>query len=328
MKPTVSIVVPVYNAEDTLYECVESILGQTYGAVEVILTDDGSTDKSPDICNFFAEKDTRVKVIHKPNGGVSTARNAGLDACTGDYITFTDSDDTLEPDFIETAITAFDKTDADVFICSLVMENAENSVKYGVSEDKMWSVRELFENIYSEYPQICVACVASKVYKAGIIYDNKCRFDTSLWRGEDTLFALDCLKNAEKVYFSAQIGYHYRRLNDDSLFSKYNRDIYAIHKRVYGEMRNLMSEQKCSTDAMTRFDEMYFYMLVGCIHAVVRADNKNAIEVIKKIGKDSCIKTLRLCQIGQKKSRPVLLLLKIHAYRLIKLINSIRLRKQ
>lgn len=101
---TISVIVPVYNAEKYLDRCVESIVAQTYKNLEIILVDDGSTDNSPAICDAWAKKDSRIRVIHKKNGGVSSARNAGLDACTGDYIGFADADDWMEPDMYEVLI--------------------------------------------------------------------------------------------------------------------------------------------------------------------------------------------------------------------------------
>ena len=97
-QPKISVIVPVYKVEKFLDRCVESIVGQTYENLEIILVDDGSPDNCPSMCDKWAEKDSRIKVIHKENGGVSSARNAALYAATGDFIGFVDSDDWIEPD--------------------------------------------------------------------------------------------------------------------------------------------------------------------------------------------------------------------------------------
>ena len=101
MNPLISIVVPVYNAEKTLEKCLDSILCQTYHCLEIILVNDGSTDSSGNICDDYATKDNRIQVIHKQNGGVSSARNVGIDAASGDYIGFVDSDDWIDPRMYE-----------------------------------------------------------------------------------------------------------------------------------------------------------------------------------------------------------------------------------
>ena len=111
----ISVIVPVYNVEKYLRACLESIVNQTYRDLEIILVDDGSTDSSGIICGEYAEKDARVKVIHKENGGASSARNAGLNIAQGEYITFVDSDDTIELDMIDCLLSSV--READVVIC-------------------------------------------------------------------------------------------------------------------------------------------------------------------------------------------------------------------
>ena len=95
--PTISVIIPVYKVERYLDACVASVVGQTYPDLEIILVDDGSPDNCPALCDAWAAKDTRIRVIHRSNGGLSAARNSGLDICTGEYIAFVDSDDRLEP---------------------------------------------------------------------------------------------------------------------------------------------------------------------------------------------------------------------------------------
>lgn len=116
--PEISIIVPVYQVEKYLNECIDSILAQTFTDFELILVDDGSPDNCPALCDAAAKRDSRVRVIHKQNGGVSTARNAGLDAAQGNWIAFVDSDDTVEPEYLEKMHKAVLETGADFAICS------------------------------------------------------------------------------------------------------------------------------------------------------------------------------------------------------------------
>lgn len=125
--PLISVIVPVYKVEKFLSPCVDSILAQTYAHLEVILVDDGSPDDCPRICDAYAEKDGRVRVIHQENGGLSAARNAGLDAVTGDLIGFVDSDDSLSPQMYESLLTAMLDADADISLCNyLFVDEAGN----------------------------------------------------------------------------------------------------------------------------------------------------------------------------------------------------------
>ena len=114
--PTISVIIPVYKVERYLDACVTSVVGQTYPDLEIILVDDGSPDNCPALCDAWAAKDTRIRVIHRSNGGLSAARNSGLDVCTGDYIAFVDSDDRLEPETLERALRAQQRSGADLVL--------------------------------------------------------------------------------------------------------------------------------------------------------------------------------------------------------------------
>ena len=114
----ISVIIPIYNVEKYLEKCIDSVLAQTYRNIEIILVDDGSTDKCADICDSYLKKDSRVKVIHKVNGGLSSARNAGLDIAEGDFISFVDSDDFIEKEMLEKLYEALMEADADMAVCN------------------------------------------------------------------------------------------------------------------------------------------------------------------------------------------------------------------
>ncbi|MBR4998296.1 MAG: glycosyltransferase, partial [Clostridia bacterium] len=118
MKEKVSIIIPIYKVEEFLDNCVESVINQTYKNLEIILVDDGSPDNCPKKCDEWAKKDNRIKVIHKENGGVSSARNMALDIMSGDYVCFVDADDALNPQYVEILLKTSKQNDADVAICS------------------------------------------------------------------------------------------------------------------------------------------------------------------------------------------------------------------
>ncbi len=117
MQELVSVIIPVYKVEKYLRKCVDSVLSQTYKNLEIFLVDDGSPDNCGKICDEYAKKEARIKVIHKQNGGLSSARNAALDVCTGEYITFIDSDDCVEPTYVEKLYDAIKKYDCDISVC-------------------------------------------------------------------------------------------------------------------------------------------------------------------------------------------------------------------
>ncbi|MEH7226821.1 glycosyltransferase, partial [Bacillus sp. JJ1566] len=129
MEPEISIIVPIYNVENFLQSCIDSILEQTLKNFEVILVNDGSTDSCGELCNYYAQIDTRIKVIHKKNGGVSSARNAGLNIAKGKYIAFVDPDDTIEPMMYCELIKTAKKFNADIVVSPIKSINLINNTK-------------------------------------------------------------------------------------------------------------------------------------------------------------------------------------------------------
>lgn len=168
--PLISVTVPIYNVEEYLNRCVESIVNQTYQNLEIILVDDGSPDHCPQMCDEWVEKDKRIKVIHKQNGGLSDARNAGLKIATGEYISFIDSDDYIASDFFATLLAVMEKENSDVVECSVVK----------FYED------ERFEK-YSD--NLAVTTSQTESALSGLIAENP--FHQHVW---NKLYKVDCLK--------------------------------------------------------------------------------------------------------------------------------------
>ena len=132
----ISVIVPIYGVEKYLNKCVESLIGQTYKVLEIILVDDGSKDNCPTLCDEWAKKDSRIKVVHKENGGLSDARNAGLPYATGEYISFIDSDDYIEPTFYERLFAAIEEAGAEIAECGTrYVDECGNELKIRQSQD-------------------------------------------------------------------------------------------------------------------------------------------------------------------------------------------------
>ncbi len=131
MKDKISVIIPVYKVEAYLDDCLRSVVEQTHQNLEIILVDDGSPDNCPAICDAWASKDSRIRVIHKENGGLSDARNAGLDMASGDYVAFVDSDDWVKPNFLKTLLSALNTEDADISACAIVSCFPDHSETWG-----------------------------------------------------------------------------------------------------------------------------------------------------------------------------------------------------
>lgn len=202
-----SVIVPVYNAAATLRPCVESILQYEGEDVEILLINDGSTDGSADICNEFARKDKRVNVCHKANGGVSTARNQGLDMAHGEWITFVDADDKATLPLLSY------KPEKD---CDLVCFSWEYTT--GEKEDEQLKdetycgnkVRDFFHYHLADF---IFRCPWAKLFKRSIIESHHIRFDERFHLGEDNLFVLDYLCHCQTIITTSDIGYIYLRPN-------------------------------------------------------------------------------------------------------------------
>ena len=172
----ISVIVPVYNVKLYLHKCVDSILNQTYQNIEVLLIDDGSTDGSSDICDSYTEKDSRIKVVHKKNGGLSSARNTGLDMATGEYILFVDSDDYIDIEMIRRLYDALVKTGADMSVCNIRMVGVDGLTTFPYPENVVRD-EEMDEALYwrkvYEPNAICYVVAWNKLYQKHIWEKNR-----------------------------------------------------------------------------------------------------------------------------------------------------------
>ena len=215
-KPLISVIVPVYKVEKYLHKCVDSILTQTLSDIELILVDDGSPDWSGAICDEYVEKDSRVRTIHKPNGGVSSARNKGLDVCTGEWIMFVDSDDFIDQNTLEEAIKKTENTDLVVFgiMDDYPDENRTVSKKY--NDVSFYSQAQKF--VYADRNGMLKGPV-NKLFKHRLLSDNNVRFDLSISYGEDTKFTFQYLLYCDNINYIWENFYHYCHYMSDSLSS-------------------------------------------------------------------------------------------------------------
>lgn len=208
-KYTVSVVVPIYNTSKYLRRCLNSIVGQTYKDIEVILVDDGSTDESPEICDEYAKKDSRVRTFHLPNGGVSKARNYALDKMTGTWVLFCDSDDWLELNTIEICAQHFEKNDFIRFSSCHVFERDRIDKIVTPIKNKECYLSQLLSR--STGLGVC-----GGIYKSDLFQDNHIRFNPKLYMGEDwQVLTRLCLKMKCPIAIS-DILYYYNRVSETS----------------------------------------------------------------------------------------------------------------
>ena len=209
--PLISIIIPVYNVEDYIRPCLDSILAQTYTNFEAILVDDGSKDGSGRICDEYAEKDSRFIVVHKENGGVSSARNKGLEIAKGEWVLFCDSDDTLYPYSLIILIKHIDK-DIEFILGGYEHYNSKGEIVYSIKDRActLISKSKVLKYMYKPKLYSYLGLVASKLYKLSIINEYNIKFNESVFYNEDRLFAVNYLtKITKKCIYDTTPVYKY-----------------------------------------------------------------------------------------------------------------------
>ena len=239
---TISVIVPVYKAEEYLRCCVDSILAQTFTDIEVLLVDDGSPDGSGAICDEYAQKDIRVKVLHKANGGVSSARNAGLAHATGEYIMFTDSDDCIVPQACERLLQHAADGCWPIGSC-YAWEDGEVSRYFpALGCDTRFAVQE-FEKL-----GVRVYATWGRLYRREIIERQGLCFDEKLSYAEDAIFNHEYLRHVESIFVIEEPLYYYRILPSSLAHGRYIKDHETCINRLY-ESRMALAKKLAVDDA-------------------------------------------------------------------------------
>lgn len=223
-QPLISVIVPIYMIDRYVGLCIESIINQTYRDLEIILVDDGGKDRCPEICDLYKKKDDRIKVIHKPNGGLVSARKAGLQQSNGEYISYVDGDDWIGPGFIEGLYTAASTGGADMVCAGFTRDLFSRSVSFsntlpsGIYEGE--KLRKLWMNMASTgayYRPGISTYVWNKLFKREILLDPQSRVDNRISIGEDGAVTYPALLSCSRVAVIDNVAYHYRQREDSML---------------------------------------------------------------------------------------------------------------
>lgn len=248
--PKVSVIVPVYKAEQYLSHCIESILSQSYGDLELILVDDGSPDNSGAICDQYATKDNRVRVFHKENGGVGSARNLGIEEAQGEWITFLDADDAFATDTLSICSSYFDDTEIIRFSMRYVFSEDGNQ-----TEDYDFPQMSREEYISKIVSRETILGVWGGVYRAKLFQEKNVRFDECLVNGEDWIVLAQLVFMTNSVKIITDNLYLYNKINADSCTYSLN------FKKEYSAIL-----------ALNRMIELIRqYDVVGCENALAKA---------------------------------------------------------
>lgn len=251
--PKISIIVPVYNVEKYIDNCINSILNQRFKNFELLLIDDGSTDKSGEICDIYSQNDTRIKVFHQVNKGPSATRNLGISLSKGEYIGFVDSDDTINKEMYEEMYNLAIDNNYDMVACGYKEVNYENESEYefirplnGYYElvgDNIKIVLEslLCKNQILGYPSLC-----NKLYRKDIIIKNNISIKENIKIAEDLCFNIQILDKANKIGSVNKVLYEYRRININSIMNSKN-NLY-LKFEACKEMLNVLEKSHISRE--------------------------------------------------------------------------------
>ena len=296
-----SVIVPVYNGEKYIEDCLNSIMNQTYKDLQIIVVNDGSIDKTTSILSDISKKDSRIQVIEKENGGVSSARNVGLEYATKNYITFVDSDDTLDLDMYDLLMQYFIEEDYDVVHCGYKRINGENiKLVSGTNNIIKQKRNEALESIIGG--NIFVPSLWNKVYKRKLFDDIK--FDENLKINEDVLVNYKVFKKSEKSIFIDQPKYNYFEREESSCKNtnsiKKSEDCLKVSKIINEDCKNTNLEQIATN--------RYIESLIGLYRSYFNKPieyNSNIKEIKKRIYK--CYKN-KLIKIKKQKVSAVLII--------------------
>lgn len=268
--PLVSIIVPIFKIERYVGICIESILNQTYKNLEVILVDDGSPDKCPEICDLYAQKDNRIKVIHKKNGGLVSARKAGLLAATGKYIGYVDGDDWIGAGFYESLVNVMKASDADMVCAGQSRDLFEKSVSFCDSVNSGMYEGGKLKNLqsqmmsYGKYHRLGISTyVWNKLFRREVLLQHQLNVDERISIGEDAAVTYPVLMDCKRVYVTDNCAYHYRQREDSMLKSSASFKNEQMKLRyLYEYLSDFASKQPIEFDIQKQVDD---FVLSICI---------------------------------------------------------------
>lgn len=265
----ISIIVPVYNVAPFLNQCIRSIVSQSYSDFECILVDDGSTDGSELICDKWAVKDTRIKVLHQNNQGVSVSRNRGIEKAKGEYITFVDSDDWIESTYLEDMIIPMLSHDVDLVVSGLTQQFKDGSFKSFCSNTEWIELRGNFVKEFVDLnKKYLLFGPVVKLYKSSIIKEHSIQFPLEYSYGEDLIFNYQYLSYIRSLYVIDRINYNYRILGTGTLSSKKRLDQFQID---YDQWK-ILKAFYLSHNMMTEYSSAYLYdRLWWCMYDAILA---------------------------------------------------------
>lgn len=265
MKPKVSVIVPIYNVEKYLDRCVRSLMNQTLKDIEIILVDDESPDNCPAMCDAYAKQDSRIKVVHKKNGGLGFARNSGIDNASGEYVAFVDSDDYIDLDFYEKLYKSAKDNGAEICLAGMTLINNQNKILCkNIFANQVFDKDEVLNKLLpstlgsdenNENFSSMSTCIG--IFNLNLILENNIRFVSEReYISEDAIFDIDIYQKASRVSFIDSAGYYYF-YNSASLTHSYKPERFDKIKKLCQYEIELLKDSPVYEECKTRIYNTY-----------------------------------------------------------------------
>lgn len=289
----VSIIVPMYNSEQTISRCIESVLAQSYEKLELILIDDGSTDRTEDVCRLYADRDPRISILSQKNSGPSAARNKGLVSMEGDYLLFLDADDYVSTQLIEVCINSLDDCLYDLIIFNFYLEQISDDGTLVKRSKK--NIGPRFYNKSEFRPELLLDLIEGeninapwcKFIKTSIIRENQLAMPEDLCLQEDLFFNIGVLKHIETLCVIDEPLYHYRVGVKTSLTNKYMSNKYEMLNKVHDELLDYFVAESPDLDAINRIKYIFiknvYASLINLFHDACDLSKKDKLIFISSV---------------------------------------------
>ncbi len=268
-KTTVSVIMPVYGVEDYVGGAIESIQAQTLTDWELFCVDDGSKDRSGEVCDAYAAEDARIRVIHKENGGAPSARNVAIDQAEGKYLYFCDADDWAEPTMLEDMVNIAEKNGSQLVVAGFYIDTYYSDTEKVTQSQEVPSrvfetQRQFREHAHELFDQNLLYTPWNKLFLASYIKDNQLYFPQTFW--DDFPFNLSVVRNIERVAVTDRKYYHFIRKREESETARYRDDMYEKREEEDGWMHELYEYWGVMTPEVREFlDRRYIERLIGCV---------------------------------------------------------------
>lgn len=338
MIPIFTVIVPIYKVEQYLRKCVDSILAQTFENFELILVDDGSPDGCPQICDDYAKKDNRVRVIHKPNGGLVSARNTGIRAAVGQYICYVDGDDWISDQLLETVWRKAIKPhqpDLTIFGIEKRFRNKDEAIlsdlPEGVYEKGQIRSEICPHMMYNARKPFCKGLVfpaaCNKIYKRTLLLEHHCT-DERIRMGEDNAFVYECVWYSDRIYVCNEILYYYNRLNMGSIGNSYDPYRFENNQLLTEYIESRLGGLTPVLDAQINAFKAY-WLIMAVFHEVKnrRPLGISATHIKVKLKKTQTLKHIRMEGLPVM-AKGFLMLLKLRLYRLTLIASRVVNKKR